>query len=483
MGERAEALRANSARTTLCAALTVAVVGGLVNGWQLGRPGLWRDETATRVAAERDWSLLWAMVQQIDLVHASYYAAMHVWVQLFGSSPVALRVPSLIGLMVAVAATVGLGRIMLGSLRGAVVAGLVLSWLPLATSSSVEARAQTWVMALGCLVVLTWWRAVSRPERWRRWVLHGLLAVIMIHVSVVSTVLLLVFPVVLMLRRRPRAWPPWIVTCLVIGSLCLPVLRGAMRQQAQLAWVPGVDGRQVLAAFTATFWAREPYVWVIGTALTLAGVVALARRGAPFRARLALLVGLWLLPTAVLLVVSAIGSPLYTPRYVIISLPAVALLVAAVGLRLPHWSSVLLVALVVLLCLPSHRAARVEDAKGDKWLAMARLLEHHAQPGDVVLFADEPPYRRVRYAYPDAFTGLVDATTAVDAVHSTTLWGITRPATEAVAFTDGATRVWLIGDKAFPYGPESRLVEQRGFRRDKDMHLIAGHARLSLFVR
>lgn len=53
----------------------------------------------------------------------------------------------------------------------------------------------------------------------------------------------------------------------------------------------------------------------------------------------------------------------------------------------------------------------------------------------------------------------------------------------AITFTDGATRVWLIGDKAYPYGPGARLLQQRGFRRDKGMHLIAGHARLSLFVR
>ncbi len=69
--------------------LATAVVA--LGSW---RPSLWTDEAATLSAAQRSRRDLWRMLQHLDAVHGLYYAAMHVWTQVAGTSPLALRLPS-----------------------------------------------------------------------------------------------------------------------------------------------------------------------------------------------------------------------------------------------------------------------------------------------------------------------------------------------------------------------------------------------------
>jgi mannosyltransferase len=75
-------------------AVLIGLLGALVSGAFLWVPSVWYDEAATVVSATRSWGQLWAMIQTVDLVHAAYYAFMHLWFDVFPYSPVSLRVPS-----------------------------------------------------------------------------------------------------------------------------------------------------------------------------------------------------------------------------------------------------------------------------------------------------------------------------------------------------------------------------------------------------
>ena len=67
-----------------------------LGAWGLGRPGAWTDEMATWGAARLSLSELFTLSRTIDTVMAPYYAAMHVWSRVVGTSDIALRLPSVL---------------------------------------------------------------------------------------------------------------------------------------------------------------------------------------------------------------------------------------------------------------------------------------------------------------------------------------------------------------------------------------------------
>ena len=64
-------------------------------------PSVWYDEAATVSSATRSWTQLWAEVHTVDAVHALYYAGMHLVFDVFGYSPLTLRLPSAIAIGIA----------------------------------------------------------------------------------------------------------------------------------------------------------------------------------------------------------------------------------------------------------------------------------------------------------------------------------------------------------------------------------------------
>ncbi|WP_232384365.1 hypothetical protein [Actinomadura violacea] len=113
-----------------------------------------------------------------------------------------------------------------------------------------------------------------------------------------------------------------------------------------------------------------------------------------------------LLPATVLLLVSQF-HPFYTGRYVIGSLPAMALLAAAGLARLPFRTWIApLVALAVLLA-PLQVAQRRPENWWDNLRGAAAIVKREARPGDAILFLTKDR-RSIAEAYPDAFRGLRD---------------------------------------------------------------------------
>jgi mannosyltransferase len=70
------------------------LVGALTSFAWSWIPSLWTDEAATISAASRPLDRLLAMAQTIDAVHATYYALMHLWLQVVPTEALWLRLPS-----------------------------------------------------------------------------------------------------------------------------------------------------------------------------------------------------------------------------------------------------------------------------------------------------------------------------------------------------------------------------------------------------
>src|SRR3954469_22800654 len=85
----------------------VAAVLGFAGSWI---PSYWGDEAASVMSASRPFSSLASELTKIDAVHGAYYAFLHVWVNLFGTSELATRLPSAVAVGFMVAGTVVLVR-------------------------------------------------------------------------------------------------------------------------------------------------------------------------------------------------------------------------------------------------------------------------------------------------------------------------------------------------------------------------------------
>ena len=381
-------------------AVVPALVACMVGRWGLSSPSYWRDEAATVQAARFPLPDLFQLVRHVDAVHALYYAFMHVWIGVFGGGEVAARLPSLIGTVAAAAGTALLGRRLAGT-RVGLLAGLVVALSPTVSEYTELARSYTLVMALGVLVAHLYLTALSTGER-RAFACYaaGLALLGAAHLFA----LLIVVPHAVLLYGRGRVivrrWAAAVAGVLLATA---PLIRLAGGQSHVIAWVPRPDLtalRDLVGGLAGSTWTAVPVVLLV--ALGLTGPSGGARWFAAAWA---------VLPPAVLVVVSFV-HPVYVFRYVLICVPAWALL-AALGLdRLRAGRGRLLPvaaagALLVGLSVPRHLEIRREDSRQDDLRLLARIISAHRQPGDAVLYCRNS-YRHIGAAYPAVFHALRD---------------------------------------------------------------------------
>ncbi|BDZ45802.1 hypothetical protein [Naasia aerilata] len=178
---------------------------------------------------------------------------------------------------------------------------------------------------------------------------------------------------------------------------------------------------------------------VVCWTLIVVGLVAALLRGSAARLgerQLALLAGLWLtLPTGLLILESVLVEPTYNMRYLTLSTPAAAMLIALGMMAAARWCSaaarrlrlservaaavpgataVALLALVVAASAPVYVEERGPFAKdeGSDWRQVSAYVGAHAGRGDAVVFDEstrpsEDPRLALRL-YPSGFAGLQD---------------------------------------------------------------------------
>jgi mannosyltransferase len=148
------------------------IVMAVVGWYRIGGPIMWRDELATWSAASRTVPQLWRMVHHIDAVLGVYYLGMHFWIALFGDSPTAMRVPSLIAMTGAAGLVALIGRRLGGYIAG-LSGGLVFALIPSISRYGQEARPYAIATFFAALATLLLLRALERPD-WRRWAPYAL---------------------------------------------------------------------------------------------------------------------------------------------------------------------------------------------------------------------------------------------------------------------------------------------------------------------
>lgn len=462
-----------------------ALIGGLAallalaGSWQVS---LWTDEAATIAGARRSLPELWRMVQNVDAVHGLYYFLMHFWIEFFGQSALSLRMPSALAVGAGTAGVYVLAR-GLGGSKLALWSALVFAVLPRVTWMGIEARSYAFSAAAAVWLSVVLIGALRHNAAWR-WAAYAAFSAISVAINLYSLLLIASHAVILLALRgvRWRQRFQWLLAAAVGMAACAPVLYLSMRQGGQVSdqdlgwtrWIQNVVVNQWFLGDTPTSQEggtgmQEPWVTA---ALALAGLSWLAMcfavQRALIRPRRAYLPKwfVWvvpqiLLPTLVIGLYSLLIHPMYNPRYLSLSTPAVAILIAA-GVRLlpRYWMRAAAGGMIVLFAIPIFASQRQTQAKsGTDWMEVAEYMGAHAQTQDAVYFSPRYPpseaetgltLRRIAVAYPEAFSGLLDLTFHVPGAADGTLDGSSRLLEDSLDRLNGVQRVWLIRRLDYP---------------------------------
>lgn len=286
--------------------------------YRLDRRQLWRDEFASYVDARLPVAQVLRLARHTDAALLPYYLLIHWWMRLFGSSEIALRLPSALAMALAAGLLAHLGQTIYGRPVG-LIAGLLLGILPAVSRYGQEARPYAMVVAATVLSAVLLLRATRRHRR-SSWLWYSLSITLIASAHMVALVVLLSHTAYIGYRvARTRHWTPalwWSAAVLVGLLLAAPLLWLSVNQTAQVSWITTprlADAPTWVAGLTGSL--------TVGGMLLGAAVLGCARGGIGVAA-----LATWAWGPLLTLAAIATVTPLLTARYLLFTLPAWCLL-------------------------------------------------------------------------------------------------------------------------------------------------------------
>jgi len=406
------------------AALDPLIVGVLAAAMSLGgagRPSFWYDEAATISASySRSLQQLWQMLSNVDAVHGLYYLLMHGWFQIFPPTEFWSRAPSGLAVGAAAAGVVVLGR-QFSSRTVALSSGVVCGILPRATWAGIEARPYALSMMAAVWLTVLFVHATRRDNAWL-WLSYGVVLATSVLLDVYLTLLLLAYVAFLCLcRHSPTVLVRFAVASLLAGCAVAPFGVEAFGQVHQIVWIAPIGRRTIEDVTVQQYFERSPPFMIVSTLVVATAVVLWLCTSAHLargdRRLMTLAIGWIVIPTTVILIWSAMVNPIYTPRYLCFTAPAVALVLGVCigALAVAPWMAAAILSVFTLAAGPNYfLVQRGPYAKyGMDYSQVADLITEKAAPGDCLLVNDTvtfmpAPMRPLMAARPDAYRKLVD---------------------------------------------------------------------------
>lgn len=438
--------------------VAIALFAIVVSAAGAPRPSLWFDEAATISASTRTVPELWRMLSNIDAVHGLYYLLMHGWFVVFPATEFWSRLSSSLAVGIAAAGVVVLGK-QLSTRPVALAAGVAFALLPRVTWAGIEVRSYALTMVAGVWLTVFCVAAVRRNGlRW--WLGYAVLVILGTLLNVFLVLLVAVHAVVVaVLARSPKVLWRWAVVAAVAVGVVTPFLVFTQTQLFQVGWISPLSAYTVGEILQEQYFDHALPFAVLSGLMIVFGLLSWRRTGdvaGPHPGRLvAVAVGWVLVPTAVLLVYSALQHPIYYPRYLSFTAPAIALLlgfcIVAVGRSHAGVTAVLLV--FAAAATPNYLAQRGPYAKeGMDFSQVADVISRYAAPGDCLVLDNSTawkpgPIRPLTAARPAAYEKLHDYGRGRSAVERNRLW-------------DAHIAVWAWADK-MPGCPALWTVSER----------------------
>ena len=329
------------------------------------------DETATVAAVRRSFAQLVRMLGNVDVVHGAYYALIWLVARVGGSSELVVRLPSVVAMAVAAGFVAALGR-RLGSAWAGLAAGLAFAVLPSVSWYAQYAREGALITALAVLAAYCLLRALeSSGGAWRWLTGYGVILAALGLANLFSLLLVVAHAVTLGWSRRDyrlgrRFVLGWLAAVAAAVIVVSPVAVVGYQELHQIHWIkaPGCLSCWACSSSPATGrssfsrWPSSPG----GGGQPDPRTVAL--RPGHWTAGLVRLCLPWLiLPPAILLTASLV-HPVYTFRYIVYCIPALALLLGAAVTALGRYAGPVALVLMIVAGLHTQIAQRRPDGHG-----------------------------------------------------------------------------------------------------------------------
>ncbi len=424
------------------------IVSAVLCLFEISSRSLGFDEAATVTIASQHGSALGSAIAHDGGNMSGYYLLEHVVIGALGNSELVVRLPSVIA-AVATVGLVGVIALRLFGYRAAFAAGLLAAVsLPLvfwAQSARGYALMVAFVTA-AFLVLITLAEPspsllshVRTPARWR-WIAFVMLMALATYSSFVAVLVIPAQLLALAPRRRRASLRPFALSFVAYAVLCVPLFILAVRRgSGQLFWVPRPTHKvevQVLQSLTSAGLQPSFHRTATTTPLLIATILLLIVI-AVWAVRLwwqrenawgiGLVISWLVVPVAITFVYSLIAQPLFQPRNVLMSVPAVALILgAAIGHpRLPRYVGP--AALIVLVGLRALQLGASYGVSPEPWRQATAYVQARARPGDCIAFY--PLDGRMAFQYYIGTDGSADSR-APRSILPVTPWGAVQPYVE-----------------------------------------------------
>jgi mannosyltransferase len=235
----------------------------------------------------------------------------------------------------------------------------------------------------------------------------------------------------------------WLAAAVAGTALASPVLAFGFVQRGTLSWLspPSLGALRDLHGLIGPATMADAVVLAIACGIVVSVLLGRERLRASWPGSLPALCLPWLILPPLLLLVGSLITPLYTFRYVLLCIPAIALLAGA-GLAALGWvAGTAALVVIALLGLPQQRQVRGPDGHGDNVRQADRIVAAHRQPGDAVL---EFKAENFAQAYPYGIRELTSVAQARTPIGSATLIGTFRPDPVVRERLTRVSRVWVV---------------------------------------
>lgn len=450
----------------------IVIVAAVCRFYRLDAKSIWLDEGMSIAIARLPWNQFFKLVWAREANMTAYYVVLHFWLK-FGSSQFFIRSLSVICGVATVAAVEQLGQHLFDRTTGWIAAALLAlnAWH---IAASQEARGYSLAMlaltmsAYFLARVLTA-RDSDRHIMRRNSALFVLASVLAIYCHFYAALVIASEWVAVAAAwpvdtdRRRELFRAFRLSIYLVSPF---VLFLATRGTNQIGWISQISAgrfRQFIYDLTGGGGTALQALYAIGVLLSVAFAIRSARMTNTVRASWPYLF-VWasvVVPVASVLLLSKFWKPVFFPRYLIVILPALVLIIASGVARLkPRWAVVLVAFALIAFsaqAIRNNRDAYFEFGRDD-WRSATQFVVSHSATDDAAIFLTAPgraPFEYYREQVRSNHPRVISPAHGADP--SEIDYRDLEPEPLAETFQtlpENFPRVWLI---LAPYSPDSPL--------------------------
>lgn len=373
---------------TIVLSLVVRIIG-------LGSKSVFADELSSFQFAHMSWRAFWELISRSEANMSLYYVLLRLWVHL--SSGVAwVRFLSVMFAVATVPLIYALGKELFSRTAG-LFACLLFALNTFHISYSQAGRGYSLAVFLAALSCWFFNKTVREPSTGNL-IGYALASAVALYGHFFTGFVLLAQCVALVLWRPARAeLIRQAFLMLAVGVLGIPLfLFAAVHKTGPISWVEPVTGKDVYHFFTYLSGSGLKFgLSMVAVALAATDYWRKRHREEYDRMEWSfLLLAMWLLVPIVTTLLISIWKPVFSPRFLMIVLPAFVLLVGkgVAGIR-PAWAEYMVAGALLLSNATAlsgyYRQPGIED-----WRSTVAYLQREVQPADSIVI-NNPSFREI----------------------------------------------------------------------------------------